>query len=448
MRVLITSHGSTGDIYPMIRLGRALLDAGHECRFATTPFFREEVERAGITFVRLPPDWNQAGFAEAMRELTHARNGIETLQKIYDSALPYADEIFQILLDNLPWADVFCLSYVFSPMGQLARMCDVPVATAIFAHHVVPSSQYPPEPLPRLLVWPRIIRRPWNRALWKMVDKYLVWRINQAISPAYIRNQVPLPTSFLLEPSDMSLVTVSKALFEPKTLWSDRFVFTGYLRWQSPENPEIEKEVNAFCEGERVPVLTFGSVTFEQARHVMHRFMVNWPRGRKIIVQAGWANLNSETPRPDVMFIGKVSHDQLFRHASCVIHHGGAGTTATALHAGVPQIVVPHIGDQWFFAGEMERLGVGVELKRKKWPEMLGRYVRRVEGSKRMNKRAAHLADLLAAEDGPASAVAALERLAREGGKPAKHEIETRAEELPEALPEEVPPREGQTKPS
>ena len=48
MRVLLTSHGSTGDIYPVIRLGRALLKAGHEVRFTTVSFFREEVERAGL----------------------------------------------------------------------------------------------------------------------------------------------------------------------------------------------------------------------------------------------------------------------------------------------------------------------------------------------------------------------------------------------------------------
>ena len=59
MRVLLTSHGSTGDIFPVIRLGRALVEAGHEVRFATVAFFRDEVERAGLEFVYLPPDWDQ-----------------------------------------------------------------------------------------------------------------------------------------------------------------------------------------------------------------------------------------------------------------------------------------------------------------------------------------------------------------------------------------------------
>lgn len=109
--------------------------------------------------------------------------------------------------------------------------------------------------------------------------------------------------------------------------------------------------------------------------------------------------------------VGKVSHDQLFRYASMVIHHGGAGTTASVLHAGVPNIVIPHIGDQWFFAGEVKRLGLGLEVKRSKWPEDLPKAVRVIENSKKMSKRARAVAELLAQENGPARAVRELEEL-------------------------------------
>ena len=57
----VNIHGSTGDIYPVLRFARALAEAGHEVRFATVAFFRDEVERAGIEFVYLPPDWDQSG---------------------------------------------------------------------------------------------------------------------------------------------------------------------------------------------------------------------------------------------------------------------------------------------------------------------------------------------------------------------------------------------------
>ena len=113
MKVLLTSHGSTGDIYPFISLGHALIKAGHQVRFATVSLFREEVESAGIDFVNLPPDWNQADFARVMRDLTKAKNGLDTLRIIYSETVPYFDEIIDILRGELEAADIFVSNYIF-----------------------------------------------------------------------------------------------------------------------------------------------------------------------------------------------------------------------------------------------------------------------------------------------------------------------------------------------
>jgi sterol 3beta-glucosyltransferase/vancomycin aglycone glucosyltransferase len=63
----------------------------------------------------------------------------------------------------------------------------------------------------------------------------------------------------------------------------------------------------------------------------------------------------------DVLMIGRVSHAALFPHCAAAVHHGGAGTTHTALAAGVPSIVVPHVADQFFWADELERIGVALK---------------------------------------------------------------------------------------
>ena len=94
-----------------------------------------------------------------------------------------------------------------------------------------------------------------------------------------------------------------------------------------------------------------------------------------------------------------------------MIHHGGAGTTASVLHAGIPHIIVPHFGDQKFFASEVRRLGVGISLRLSRWPEELPRAVRIVERSKKRLKKAKKVANTLAQENGSASAVAELEKL-------------------------------------
>ncbi len=414
MRVLMTSHGSTGDIYPVIRLGRAMVEAGHEVRFATVSLFRKEIERAGIEFVYLPPDWDQSGFAEAMRDLTKAKNALDMLRIIYSESLPFIDEIIDILTRELEAADVFVSSYVFANLCVLARRAKVPCAVTTFAHNVVPSVSYPPEGLPRMLAAPACIRRRWNRLLWRITDRVLCWQINRVVGEAMERHGMGRSESFALEPADRVLVTVSPTLFKPERLWSERFTFSGYLRWQSPEDPKLNAELDAFCQGERVPILTFGSVTFDEARKVMTRFMRNWPEGKKIIIQSGWAGLTIERPHASMKRVDRVSHDQLFHYASMVIHHGGAGTTASVLHAGIPNIIIPHIGDQWFFASEVKRLGVGLEVKRRKWPEDLPKAVRTIEKSKKIQARARQVAEQLSQEDGPATAVAELELLEAE----------------------------------
>ncbi|MGZ0710163.1 glycosyltransferase [Coraliomargarita sp. W4R53] len=413
MKVLLTSHGSTGDIYPVIRLGRALVEAGHDVRFATVSLFRAEIESAGIQFVYLPPDWDQSGFAEAMRDLTKAKHALDLIRIIYSESLPFLDEILETLERELAIADVFVTSYVFANLCTLARKAKVPCVVTTFAHNVVPSDSYPPEGLPRLLAAPVCLRRRWNRMLWKITDRVLCWQINRVVGDVMERHGMGRSESFALEPADLALVTVSPHLCQPRHLWSDRFKFTGYLRWQSPEDPALGEKLEAFCCGERVPILTFGSVTFDEARKVMTRFMRSWPTGKKIIIQSGWAGLTIERPNAQMLRVGCVSHDQLFRYASIVIHHGGAGTTASVLHAGIPNIIIPHIGDQWFFASEVKRLGVGLEVKRKRWPEDLPKAVRTIEKSKKMQRRAREVAEQLAQEDGPTAAVVALEELVK-----------------------------------
>ncbi len=414
MRVLLTSHGSTGDIFPVVRLGRALVEAGHQVRFATITLFRDEIERAGIEYVYLPPDWDQMGFSEAMRNLTKAKNPVDLVRIIYSQSVPFLSEIFTTLDREMVRADIFVSSYLFASLCSLARLRGIPCAVTTFAHNAVPSPSYPPNGVPRMLAFPPPLRRKWNRFAWHLADRIFCWQINRVVGEAAERYGIGRPESFLLSPADKVIVTVSPGLFAPKHLWSDRFVFAGYLRWQSLESSTLDSELEAFCQGERVPILTFGSVTFDEVRKVMTRFMRNWPTDKKIIIQSGWADLTIKQPRKEMKYVERVSHDQLFKYGSMVIHHGGAGTTASVLHAGIPHIIIPHIGDQWFFASEVKRLGVGFEVKRRKWPEELPRVVRMVEKNGEMGSRAREIAELLASEDGPGRAVRELEAMIEE----------------------------------
>lgn len=413
MKVLLISQGSTGDIYPVIRLGKALKDAGHTVRFASAPLYREPIEKAGLEFLHTPPDWEKPVFIECMRELDRQPNPIWLLRQIYRSGISFMGELIDVVDRYIQEHDLVVCSYVFPHFRVIAKRYNIPFATLTFCHSVVPTPDYPPDVIPKLSGLPDAIQRKWNGFWWNLTDKIVDWAVNDIIDDILKKKGLPPMCHFITKPADMSIIGVSPALMKNSERIDERFQFTGYLRWQSEENPALEDTVKAFCGDERVPVLTFGSVSFDHIQEVMSRFEKHWPRGQKIIIQSGWAGLSVEISRPEILIVGQVSHDQLFKHASCVIHHGGAGTTASVLHAGVPQVIVPHFGDQDFWGKEIKRLGVGVVIAQKKWPENLARAVSKVTSRPKYAARAQVCAEQLAQEDGPAQAVRTLEHFAQ-----------------------------------
>tara|TARA_B100001093_G_scaffold99141_1_gene91187 strand:+ start:1131 stop:2375 length:1245 start_codon:yes stop_codon:yes gene_type:complete len=408
MKILLTSHGSTGDIYPIIALGKALLKNGHIVRFSCAPLFKDEIEQAGITFLHLPPDWKQEVFTECMRELDRQPNVLRLLRQIYRSGLPFMGELIDRMDRYIAGHDLVIGSYVFPHIGVLAEKHQVPFAVVVFSHNVVPSKSNAPEFVPKLRAFPKWIRERWNRLAWCMVSGIIDMTVNRVIHPVLREKNLPKMKHFLLKPADLCIVAVSRELMKGVCV-SERFKTVGYLRNQTAYDPEIEKELDAFCQGEKVSILNFGSVSFDHIEGVMSRFEKYWEKGKKIILQSGWAGLSLKSFGNEFKTIGKMSHNQLFRRASVVIHHGGAGTTAAVFHAGKPQIVVPHFGDQYFWASEVCRRSCGLSVPQKNWPELLPEAVSKIQKQKKYLQNAESFAAILAKENGPACAAKIIE---------------------------------------
>ena len=415
MRVILTSHGSTGDIYPVIALGVALQRAGHQVRFATIPHYKAEIEAAGLEFLPLCPNWEQADLSYWMGRLQKIRTPIYQLRELYVGAKAHIPEMIARMDAALATADLLVSSYLFPMNKSIADRRGVPFATLAFAHHVVPSRDYPPENVPSPQWLPIRLRHAWNLWLWKIGNAVVDRVINNAIRAPLRGAELPKVRHFFSAPAERVLVVVSEKLMRPVTAQiHPRFRFTGYCRWQAPEDAQLETELREFTRGQKVPVVTFGSMVYDKPGEYMERFIRAWPRERKIIVQRGWAQFPALADDGHVKVIGKVSHDQLFRFASAVVHHGGAGTTASALHAGVPQVVVPHIGDQQFFGREVERLGCGFRLGKGRWPEQLQGAIDRLLSQPSYEENAARVREVLLSENGPARAIEELEQFVAE----------------------------------
>ncbi len=409
MTIVITTHGSTGDIFPLIRLALALQEAGHTVRFATSRPFKPDVEAAGVPFFQIPPDWEKSELQYWMGRLQKLKSPVSQLKEMYRAATPHLEAILDSMEEAIKGADCLISSYLFPINKAIAEKHNIPFVSYAFAHNTVPSRFYPPHEFPRLRGMPDWFQLRWNRLCWKIGNVVVDTAINTTISRAFKRKGLPGVKDFFSKSAELVLVAVSPGLMRPKIKLHPRFQFTGYCRWQYPSSEAIEQQIREFRGETLVPIITFGSMVYDNPDAIMRRLVAAWPKNKKLILQTGWSGFQVPKSASHILELGPMSHDQLLQHASVVIHHGGAGTTASVLFAGKPHIVVPHIGDQDFFSAEVKRLGCGLKLGKKHWPERLAAKVDQIEGSPSFQAAAHQAQEKLMQEDGPSEAVHQIE---------------------------------------
>ncbi len=132
--------------------------------------------------------------------------------------------------------------------------------------------------------------------------------------------------------------------------------------WILPDERPLPEELEAFLDAGAPPVyVSFGSMPLREAEEVA-RAVVEAVRaqGRRVLLGSGWADLALIDDQDDCLAVGEVNQQALFRRMAAVVHHGGAGTTTTAARAGAPQVVVPQVADQPYWASRVADLGIGV----------------------------------------------------------------------------------------
>jgi UDP:flavonoid glycosyltransferase YjiC (YdhE family) len=168
-------------------------------------------------------------------------------------------------------------------------------------------------------------------------------------------------------------------------------------------------ELLDFLRGGSAPVyIGFGSMSSEKPEETMRLILDALAvHNRRAIVHSGWAGLASASVPNNVLVIGSVPHSWLFSRVSAIVHHGGAGTTAAAIRAGAPSIVVPFHGDQPFWADLTYRLGVGTRPipRRRLTGERLATAIESSLEDGELIREAAELGDRVRKEDGVTKAV-------------------------------------------
>ncbi len=192
-----------------------------------------------------------------------------------------------------------------------------------------------------------------------------------------------------------------------------RAVQTGYMHLQQPGH--LADEVEAFLGSGSPPVYVgFGSMPVAHPER-MGRLLADAARttGRRFVVASGWGGPKGTARQGDCLFVDDVPHALLFPRVAAVVHHGGSGTVATAARAGVPQIVLPYMSDQFLWRSQVVKLGLGPRtgLLRMLSARSLSKAVLECLGNERYRRKAEEIATAIRGTDGVDLTVRAVEAI-------------------------------------
>jgi vancomycin aglycone glucosyltransferase len=368
MRALITAVGSRGDVQPMLTLALEMRRRGHDVLVHAPSDFEAWAGELGVPFRS-----SGANTQEILNEHREAIGGnpIRVLRALRDILFREIPRAFGQTMEAARGADVIVTAAQFAAhsVGEALR---IPSMTVMYAPTVLRSAYHAPllgkmQGLPRWL----------NRMRWKVADAGTHMLLGGVLNEE--RAKLGLAP----------VANVSRHLFEerPVLMACDSVVgpappdWKGYDvtmtgPWYYDDASALDARVEAFLDAGPPPVYVgFGSMTNPDASRLT-RAILEGAGGRRLLLAKGWAGIGGGSLPASVMVVeGPMPHAKLFPRVAAVVHHGGSGTTAAALRAGAPQVIVPHIVDQYYFAHRLERLGIapaGIPIG-KLTPERLAR---------------------------------------------------------------------------
>ncbi len=420
MRIVLSTFGTFGDVNPLIALALELKRRGHRPVLAVPEMFRAKIEPLEITFFPVRPDQDQSdkrlvaliydkkkGTEYGLREFlfpvlrqsyqdllaaVEADGGADLLMT---GELAYAGPIVAEKT-GIPWA-----SYVLAPFSFFSAY-DSPVLppypTLAQAQIVVPKIGHV------VSRFARHVTRRWSEPVYELRKELGLARGEDPIFDAKHSSQ-------------LVLALFSHLVGEPQPDWPSKTIVTGFVFYDGDAgNAELSPQLESFLAAGSPPVVfTLGSAAvldagdfYEQSAQAAQ--MLNL---RAVLLVGHDPENVPRRPVSENICIAKYApYSKLFPRASAVVHQGGVGTTAQALRAGKPMLVMPYSHDQPDNGRRVRRLGVAKVVQRKNYTaEHAAKMVEGLLTSPRYGERARDVQREIAMEDGLKTACDALEKI-------------------------------------
>ncbi|KAM0718058.1 hypothetical protein Q7P37_006390 [Cladosporium fusiforme] len=388
LNIVIQVVGSRGDVQPFIALGRVLKNThGHRVRLATHPDFRDFVHENGLEFFSiggnpsllmafmvknpgLVPSFSSVlgGDIGQQRKLVgqyiqgcwrscfEAGDGMGSEDSFDDDGLAGAERPFvaDCIIANPPsFAHIHCAEKLGVPLHIMFTMPYS--ATQAFPHPLAniqasnadsQLSNYISYSLVELLSWQGlgdVINR--FRAKCLALDPVSVMRGPGMLHRLKIAHTYCWSPALIPKPKD----------------WGPHISVAGFYLLDLGTEYTPPPALQDFLDAGPAPLYVgFGSIVFEEPRRMTKLILEAVEKtGQRVLLSKGWGGIGGDDVPDTVFMLGDVPHDWLFKHVSCVVHHGGAGTTAAGIAAGRPTCIIPFFGDQPFWGSVVSHAGAG-----------------------------------------------------------------------------------------
>jgi sterol 3beta-glucosyltransferase len=417
MRITMIALGSQGDVQPYVALGKGLKAAGHQIRLMTHANFERLVTGQGLEFFPVKGNVQEIVESPEMRRLLEKGNFIAinayTAKLAKEAAIDWAQAgVIACQSANLIIAGVGGLNIAIA----LAEKLKIPVLQA-YLFPFTPTKKFPG------ILFPPSLAKLGGNVNWlsHQLVRQIMWQGFRNADRLSRQQVLNLPAAPFWGPYQSPVLQrypvvygFSESVIPQPADWRKTEI-AGYWFLDATDDWTPPQNLLEFLNNGAPPVyIGFGSMGMRQPEETANLVLEAIARtGQRAILQSGWGGLRTANVPDNVLLIDSVPHAWLFPRMSAVVHHGGAGTTAAGLRAGVPSIVIPFFGDQPFWGQQVTNLGVGPApiLRKKLTVDKLAQAIDRAVTDPVMRQRAADLGSKIQAENGIAHVVALIDQI-------------------------------------
>lgn len=409
-RILFATIGSLGDLHPCIALGQELQRRGHFVTIAAAEFYRSKVEDVGLAFRAMRPNWNPTD-QELIRQCENLRTGPEILYR--KLILPHISDTYHDLLSACADQDLLLAGELTYAAPLVAERLDLPWASMILS----PSSFFSCDDPSVLVTVPALIhlKRLGRPVYWAALNACRLATRHWSNPVRRLRRQQGLsrqcdPVFRDKYSKHLVLALFSSALADRQPDWPGQTIQPGFVfHDQDRKGADIPSGLARFlAKGNPPVVFTLGSTA---VHHPGNFYEASVSAIRRLNCRAVLVGCpKSAAITPDIFATSYAPYSQLFPYAAVVVHQGGSGTTAQALRAGKPMLIVPYGWDQPDNAARVQRIGAGLTLARKQYSaDTAFKAIKRLLTESSFSSHAQSIAAHLSVEDSLRTAGVAIE---------------------------------------